>query len=180
MMEKRILSRKTLIVAVALLVLLMINCPVGAQLLAGTADSIQEADLIDPNEMEAFVGEYLEENMETWFVPGLAITIVEKGEVVLSKGYGYADLENKRPMTPEAAVRAGSVSKPVVATAILQLWERGLVDLEAPISDYITDIDLDDEYGEASTVAQLLTHSPVTLASFVLFWLVSFWNLILK
>jgi CubicO group peptidase (beta-lactamase class C family) len=67
---------------------------------------------IDPESLEAFLDEYIPENMERSHVPGLVIIVVEGDEVLLSKGYGYADLENRIPMTPQTNVRAGSVSKP--------------------------------------------------------------------
>ena len=52
---------------------------------------------IDPEFLEAFLDEYIPENMERSHVPGLVITAVEGDEVLLSKGYGYADLENRIP-----------------------------------------------------------------------------------
>jgi len=113
---------------------------------------------IDPESLETFLDEYIPENMEASHVPGLVITVVEGDEVLLSKGYGYADLENRIPMTPQTNVRAGSVSKSVLATAVIQLVEQGLLDLDAPVSEYIVDLDLEDEYGPASTVGQLLNH----------------------
>jgi CubicO group peptidase (beta-lactamase class C family) len=61
-------------------------------------------------------------------------------------------------MTAQTAVRAGSVSKPVLSTAVIQLVAQGLLDLDAPVRDYIADLDLEDEYGPASTVGQLLNH----------------------
>ena len=96
--------------------------------------------------------------MDLAHVPGLVITVVEGDEVLLSKGYGYADLENRIPMTPQTNVRAGSVSKPVLSTAVIRLVEQGLLDLDAPVSEYIIDLDLEDEHGSASTVGQLLNH----------------------
>jgi CubicO group peptidase (beta-lactamase class C family) len=113
---------------------------------------------IDPESLEAFLDEYIPENMERSHVPGLVITVVEGDEVLLSKGYGYADLENRIPMTPQTNVRAGSVSKPILSTAVIQLVAQGLLDLDAPVSEYIVDLDLVDEYGPASTVGQLLNH----------------------
>ena len=113
---------------------------------------------IDPESLEAFLDEYIPENMERSHVPGLVITVVEGDEVLLSKGYGYADLENRILMTPQTNVRAGSVSKPILSTAVIQLVAQGLLDPDAPVSEYIVDLDLVDEYGPASTVGQLLNH----------------------
>ena len=100
---------------------------------------------IDPESLEAFLDEYIPENMERSHVPGLVITVVEGDEVLLSKGYGYGNLENRILMTPQTNVRAGSVSKPILSTAVIQLVAQGLLDLDAPVSEYIVDLDLADE-----------------------------------
>ena len=70
--------------------------------------------------------------------PGAAVVIIKDGQIVLSKGYGYADLENKTPVDPKTTVfEWGSVSKTFVWTAVMQLKEKGLLELNAPISQYI-------------------------------------------
>jgi CubicO group peptidase (beta-lactamase class C family) len=97
--------------------------------------------------------------MEQAHVPGLVITVVQGNQVLLAKGYGLADLENKIPMTPQTNIRAGSVSKSILATSVIQLVEQGVLELDAPVSDYISDLDLVDEFGEASTIGQLLQHT---------------------
>jgi CubicO group peptidase (beta-lactamase class C family) len=114
---------------------------------------------IDPQTLKGFLDAYIPENMERSHVPGLVIAVVQGDEILLSKGYGYADLEDRIPMTPQTNVRAGSVSKPVLSTAVIQLVQQGILDLDAPVSDYISDLDLADEYGPASTVGQLLNHT---------------------
>jgi CubicO group peptidase (beta-lactamase class C family) len=118
---------------------------------------IPQAD-IDPEKLESFLDEFIPEQMERSHVPGLVIVVVQGDKVLLSKGYGYADIANRIPMSPQTAIRAGSVSKSLTATAVIQLVEQGVLELDAPVSDYISDLDLEDEYGPASTVAQLLNH----------------------
>lgn len=71
-------------------------------------------------------------------LPGMAITIAQKGELILSEGFGYADLENMVPVDPASSkFRIGSVSKPFTAAALAVLYEEGKVDLDAPIQDYV-------------------------------------------
>lgn len=108
-------------------------------------------------EMEDFVDKFLQEKMPPAHVPGLVVVVVKDGNLLFSKGYGFADLGQKTPMTSKTNLRVGSVSKPVLATAVMQLVEQGLVDPEVPVSQYIQDLDLTDKYGPASTAAQLLT-----------------------
>jgi len=69
-------------------------------------------------------------------VPGLSIAVVENGALVWENGYGLADLENFVPAKAGTVYRLASVSKPITATAILQLYERGKIDLDAPIQKY--------------------------------------------
>jgi serine beta-lactamase-like protein LACTB, mitochondrial len=68
--------------------------------------------------------------------PGIAVAIVMNGEEVWSEGFGMADLENSVPVTPQTLFRLASVSKPITATAAMELWERHQLDLDAPVQKY--------------------------------------------
>ena len=69
-------------------------------------------------------------------VPGMGVAVVLDGEPAWSAGFGMADLENFVPANSSTLFRLGSISKPITATAILQLWERGKLDLDAPVQNY--------------------------------------------
>jgi CubicO group peptidase (beta-lactamase class C family) len=69
-------------------------------------------------------------------VPGLSAAVVLEGEPRWSQGFGMADLENSSPATSSTLFRLGSISKPISATAVLQLWEHGKLDLDAPVQKY--------------------------------------------
>jgi serine beta-lactamase-like protein LACTB, mitochondrial len=69
-------------------------------------------------------------------VPGISVSVVQDGQLVWSEGFGMADLENFVPATPATLYRLASLSKPITATAVLQLWERGKLDLDAPVQKY--------------------------------------------
>src|SRR5271170_1967048 len=69
-------------------------------------------------------------------VPGISVAVVQDGELLWSAGFGMADLENFVPATPFTLFRLGSISKPITATAILQLSERGKLDLDAEVQKY--------------------------------------------
>jgi serine beta-lactamase-like protein LACTB, mitochondrial len=68
--------------------------------------------------------------------PGVSVALVERGQLLWSRGFGMANLEDESPATPQTLYRLGSVSKPLTATAAMQLWERGKLDLDAPIQEY--------------------------------------------
>ena len=82
--------------------------------------------------IEKAVASFMSENS----VPGLSAAVVLDGEPRWSQGFGMADLENSSPATSSTLFRLGSISKPISATAVLQLWERGKLDLDAPVQRY--------------------------------------------
>jgi CubicO group peptidase (beta-lactamase class C family) len=90
--------------------------------------------------------------------PGLSLAIARGGEPVLERGYGLADVASARPMTPDTVSRAGSMSKLYTATAVLQLVERGLLDLDQRADAYV-DFPIENPLGERPiTVRDLMNH----------------------
>lgn len=69
-------------------------------------------------------------------IPGLSVALVVDHKVRGVKGYGLADVENYVPAKAATAYRLGSISKPITAAAVMQLVERGKIDLDAPIQKY--------------------------------------------
>jgi len=69
-------------------------------------------------------------------VPGISVAVVQNGQPVWSAGFGMSDLEDFTPATSSTLYRLGSISKPITAVAILQLYERGKLDLDAPVQKY--------------------------------------------
>ena len=74
--------------------------------------------------------------METSKAPGISAAVVQDGEFVWSAGFGMADLENAVPAKPQSVYRIGSISKSITATAAMELWEHGKLDLDAPVQKY--------------------------------------------
>ncbi len=82
--------------------------------------------------MEALTAKF----MASTHAPGVAVAVVEDGRYVWGQGFGLADLENGVAATEHTLFRLGSISKPLTATAAMALWERGVLDLDAPIQKY--------------------------------------------
>jgi len=80
--------------------------------------------------------EYVKKQMEIDRLPGLSIGFM-KDDYVWAKGFGYADLENKTPATAKSAYRLASVTKTMTAVAVLQLVEKGKINLEAEVQTYV-------------------------------------------
>ena len=101
----------------------------------------------------------LEEIIHRWGIPGLAVGIVQDGEIVFAKGFGVQSLETQTPITLESIFCISSVSKNFVASAVMQLAERDLIDLNAPIVRYLPYFVLDDERYPQITIQQTLSHT---------------------
>lgn len=69
-------------------------------------------------------------------IPALSLAIVSNNKIRYANGFGLADLENSLPAKATTVYRTASIAKPMTATAVMQLAERGKLDLDAPIQDY--------------------------------------------
>ncbi len=77
-----------------------------------------------------FIDNTIQEFMQKYKIPGLSIAIAKQDEIILAKGYGYADIENKVPVNITHQFRIASVSKPITSVAIMQLREQGKLTLD--------------------------------------------------
>lgn|GEM_PF-60654 len=90
---------------------------------------------------------------------GAVVVVVKDGQILLAKGYGYADRAKGRPMdAARTVIRPGSISKLFTWTAVMQLVEQGKLDLDANVNDYL-DFRIRDYHGQGVTLRQLMTHS---------------------
>ncbi len=98
--------------------------------------------------------------MDRYSVPGLAIAVVERGRPVFMKAYGLAD-ESGRPFTVDTPGRMESISKSVTAWGVMTLVDKGLVDLDRPVQQYLRSFTLPESpyREEAITVRQLLSQT---------------------
>lgn len=78
--------------------------------------------------------------MEKWDIPGGALAILQDGEIILSRGYGYADMDSGELVQPNSLFRIASLSKPVTAAAVLKLVEDGKLELDAPVFQILDDL----------------------------------------
>lgn len=109
----------------------------------------------------AELDQFLEDLVSSGSPPGASLVVVKDGETVYNKAFGVADGPNGIPATPDTVYHWFSVTKIVTAIAIMQLVERGLIDLDDPVSDHLPFFN--PEYPSASsehvTVVNLLNHS---------------------
>lgn len=123
--------------------------------------TIPTRGLRDAAELETFLDGVMAAHMKSYHIAGATLSVVKDGEIFFAKGYGYADLENKKPVTPDKTLfRPGSVSKLFTWTAVMQLVEQGKLDLNADINIYLKDFKIPDTFPEPATLTHLLTHTP--------------------
>jgi len=101
-------------------------------------------------------GESILEEHET---PGMAISVVHGGEAVYSEAFGVTDIDTGEATTTDKLFHWASVTKPFVATAIMQLVEAEKIELDETVVTYLPYFELADERYKGITVRQMLTHT---------------------
>ncbi len=92
-------------------------------------------------------------------IAGAVVVVVKDGQVLFAKGYGYANVEARKPVSPDDTLfRVGSVSKLFTWTAVMQLVEQGRIDLDADVNRYL-DFKIPEAFGQPVTVRHLMTHT---------------------
>ena len=92
-------------------------------------------------------------------LPGLALGVVKSGRLIYAQGFGVTKIGETSPVTARSLFHMASVTKTFVATAVMQLVERGKIDLEAPLTRYVPYFRLADERYRAITIRQMLSHT---------------------
>jgi CubicO group peptidase (beta-lactamase class C family) len=96
-----------------------------------------------------------------WPTVGLAVGVVRDGSLADFSAHGLADIASGTPVTEDTVFRVASITKTFTAVAVMQLWERGLVDLDAPANQYLRAYRLRPANAgfREPTLRQLLTHT---------------------
>lgn len=117
--------------AALVLCVLLLCCAAGAQAQpAARQTAALSAEKV--KEIEAVVGA----EMAKQKIPGLTLAVVSGRQVRWSAGYGMQDIENSVAARAATVYRLGSISKPLTAVAVMQLFERGKLELDAPVQKY--------------------------------------------
>jgi CubicO group peptidase (beta-lactamase class C family) len=102
----------------------------------------------------------LERIIKEQTLPGFAIAVVEGNRVAYAAGFGVRNVTRKEdPITTRSVFHMASITKPFVATSLMQLVEAGKLDLAAPVAKYLPYFRMADERYKAVTVRQLVTHT---------------------
>ena len=100
--------------------------------------------------------EYLNQYLQLKNVPSISAGLLHQDKIIWLKSAGIADIENNVPASTSSLYRIASISKPITAVAVLQLWERGLISLDTDARAYLPNFPVK-KY--KFTVRQLLNHT---------------------
>ena len=118
-----------------------------------TAHELTAADL------EPFLDGLMPAQLERENIAGAVISVVKDGKLLFAKGYGYADMEKRLPVTADATLfRPGSISKLFTWTSVMQLVEQGKLDLDKDVNGYI-DFQIPPAFGKPVTLRDIMTHT---------------------
>jgi CubicO group peptidase (beta-lactamase class C family) len=110
-------------------------------------------------DLEAFLDALIPAQLQSRDIAGAVVAVVKEGQVLLAKGYGYADFAAKKPVVADQTLfRPGSIAKVFTATAVMQLVEQGKLDLDRDVNDYL-DFAIPKTYAEPVTLRRILTHT---------------------
>ena len=107
------------------------------------------------------VRELIRANLVEFSVPSLAVAVAQNGNILWEEGFGWADRENRVPANEHTMYSLASISKPITATGLMILKERGKLVLDRPINDYLGDAKLKAWVGnpDEATVRRVANHS---------------------
>jgi D-alanyl-D-alanine carboxypeptidase len=92
---------------------------------------------VDDNSLGGIVDAAVAAEMKAQGMPGMTVAIARNGVILYTQGYGYADLSTHQAMAADAVMQIGSVTKQFTATAILQLQDAGLLDIDRTVVSYL-------------------------------------------
>jgi CubicO group peptidase (beta-lactamase class C family) len=132
------------------------KAPAPSQQAAGT----QPAAELTSADLDAFFNGIVPVELRRSDIAGATVAVVKDGKVIFAKGYGYADVETKKPVSADGTLfRPGSISKLFTWTAVMQLVEQGKLDLDKDVNDYL-DFKIPATYPQPITLRNIMTHTP--------------------
>jgi CubicO group peptidase (beta-lactamase class C family) len=131
-------------------------------LLLSAALSVRAADNVPPaagyEDITRRLTALIERERVDKGLPALSIALVDGERIVWAQGFGFTDARKRNPATAETVYRIGSVSKLFTDLAIMQLVERGKLELDLPLTRILPDFKPEDPFNKPITLRQLMTH----------------------
>ncbi|MBI5020230.1 MAG: serine hydrolase [Ignavibacteriales bacterium] len=115
--------------------------------------------------------------MNTYHIPGVSASIIRDGKIIWTGAYGYANIENNIKVTDSTLFLVASLSKPVTATALMQLWESGRFKLDEDVNRYLPFQVRNPLYpNDSITFRMILTHTSSILDNWTILYSITTWG----
>ena len=121
-----------------------------SNLLSDSNDSIVSGEM--GMKLDTVLTPYIEKIITSYDLPGVAVGVVKDNKIIYAKTFGYLNAETKEPVTLTSLFHMASVSKPFVATAIMQLVEQNKMHLDSTVVSYLPYFKLDDDGYKSITI----------------------------
>jgi CubicO group peptidase (beta-lactamase class C family) len=136
--------------------------PVGPPAQSQRADgktAVPGQHALEASDLESFFDGIVPLQLERSDIAGASVMVIQNGQVLLRKGYGYADLKNKKPVDPATSIfRLASISKLFTWVSVMQLVEQGKLDLDTDVNRYL-DFQIRPAFFKPVTLRNLMTHT---------------------
>ena len=140
--------------------LALLSCHAGLLSTHAAAPAQESEDPWSRERLDALLAPVFINKMADYYVAGAAVAVVKDGQLAYMRGFGYSDIFAQKRVDPDRTIfRIGSVTKTMTGVALLQLVDRGLVDLEADVNHYLTDFRIEENDFEPIRVKHLLSHT---------------------
>jgi len=114
---------------------------------------------LDQADLTAFFDGILPLQLERSDIAGVSVLVMKDGQVLLQKGYGYADVKSKKPVDPNSTIfRLASISKLFTWISVMQLVEQGRLNLDTDVNNYL-DFQIRPAFHQPVTLRNLMTHT---------------------
>ncbi|MGH9606224.1 MAG: serine hydrolase [Terracidiphilus sp.] len=114
---------------------------------------------LDAADLNGFFDGVLSLQLERSDIAGATVLVMQNGNVLLERGYGYSNLKDKTPVDPASTIfRLASISKLFTWVSVMQLEEQGKLDIDADVNRYL-DFKIRPAFGESITLRNLMTHT---------------------
>lgn len=115
---------------------------------------LKSSGIIDPNTIDTF----MKKRMDFFEIPGSTLSIIKNNQIVFSNTYGVINSDTNIPVTSRTLFEAGSITKLVFSFAVMRLYEKGEIDLDKPLYEYIEHPEINDDRYKVITARHVLSH----------------------
>jgi CubicO group peptidase (beta-lactamase class C family) len=104
---------------------------------------------------------FIKQQLTTRHLPSISVAVARNGQIIWEEAFGWADRENRVPATPHTIYSLASISKPITATGLMILKERGRIDLDRPINEYLGEAKINVRVGNPAeaTIRRVANHT---------------------